>query len=172
MANGGYPVLSVDPTAVNEAAATRKLGTRYSHYDATYGWRTLKYIQNQGAVASIAGSVASLGVGIGVTSVDRDSDSVAGDFFGGVHIAAVTADYYGFVVCGIGDRCFVSTGGSVAAGDIAIVDPGNDKVAISWAPTTTAPTVLQMLQGAGAVVGMFPEADATLGGTCILLQGA
>lgn len=173
MSHGAYPVLSVQPGSVNDATKQRKVGSKYSHYDATYGWRTVEYVYLDDAVDAILGSVAVLSdLGLGNVTCDVSGGSaVAGLPFAGLFLGSVTAGRYGFIVCGLGDRAFCSTGGSVAAASLVVVDASNDKLGVAWAPTSVDPTVAQLKQGKISVVGYMIAADGSTGGPVILTQG-
>lgn len=140
-------------SSVNDASPLHPLGTLAWDYDSTWkSWRLLRYVQCQGAVAAAAGSVSTLSTSFGVVTVDRDSDQVAADQFGGVFLGTVTADYYGWVcIYGVAD---CTTDAVVNAGESVIphtVDKQCDTMAAGEEDhvfavamedaTTAAPTV-------------------------------
>lgn len=173
MSQGSYPVLSVDPSTVNDENPMRKIGSKYSHYDSTYGWRTLMYVYLDDAVDAALGSVAILSdKGRGNVTCDVSGGSaVAGPCFMGIFVGTVTATQYGFIVCGVGDHAFVSTGGSESAGGF-LVAGGADKTAATFAPTSQDPTVAEILSGHTAGIGFLIADDSSTGGTVQLTQGA
>lgn len=173
MSHGSYPILSVQPGDVNDATPQRRLGNKYCHYDSTYGWRTVEYVFLDDAVDATLGSVAVLSdLGLGNVTCDVSGGSaVTGLPFAGLFLGSVTAGRYGFIVCGLGDRAFCSTGGSEAANSLLVVDSSHDKLGTAWAPTSTNPTVAQLKQGMYSVIGLLVAADASTGGPVILTQG-
>ena len=172
-----YPIVSLTDAQSSFAAAKGTVGGKYkqnglySCYDTSYGWQTLRFVYLDDAVDAALGSVAECSdLGPGNVTVDRNGSVVGLHPFAGVFKGTVTATQYGFVVVGVGDKCFVSTGGSEAANSLLVVHTSTDKLATAWAPTSTAPTVAQMIQGHVSAFGHLLAADGSTGGAVILTR--
>jgi len=95
------PIEPANHTATS--TAEYQLGSRYSRWDATYGYQEWMYVQNNGAVAAVAGSIARVSdQGLGTVTCDINDDQLGttGSIFGGVFLVACAADYYTFVCTG------------------------------------------------------------------------
>lgn len=113
-----FPPMPIEPANhTATVAAEYQLGSRYSRWDATYGYQEWMYVQNNGAVAAVAGSIARLSdQGLGTVTCDINDDQLSASAFGGVFLVACAVDYYGFVC--IGGRFPDAKGdNAVAAGD-------------------------------------------------------
>ncbi len=111
--------------SVNDVAALHDLGTLAWNYNSTYkSWQLLRYVQLTGAVAAAVGSVATIGDAYGTVTVDRDSDQIAADQFGGAALGTITADYYGWFC--VGGICLCQTDDAVNAGE-SVICHGTDK---------------------------------------------
>lgn len=64
------------------------------------------------------------------------------------------------------------TDGNVVAGDALVADPANDGGVIEWAPTTTAATLAQLLQGTVSRVGTALADDSSTRVTALIKLGA
>jgi len=139
-----------------ESTAAYQLGSRYSRWDATYGYQEWMYVKNNGAVAAVAGSIARLSdQGLGNVTCDVDNDQLSTSAFGGVFLTACAADYHNFVC--IGGRFPDAKGdNAVAAGEYLVANA--DSVC------DTAATLEY-----GQIFGIAIEAFATdtLGDICI-----
>ena len=142
-----YPPLPVDTeTHVATTAALWNIGSRYSKYDATYGYQEWAYVKLNGAVSAVAGSVARKSdQGFGHVTVDITDDQLGVATPGGVFRVACTYDSYQFVCIGgrfpdaKGDADIAAGEGLVSNAD-SVLDtvPTNDEEEMVWAEALEA----------------------------------
>ena len=98
------------------------IGSRFSYYDATYGYQEWMYVQNNGAVGAVAGSVSRLSdQGYGTVTCDVSDDQQSTSAFGGIFLVACAVDSYQFVC--IGGRFPDAKGdNAVAAGEYLVAN--------------------------------------------------
>lgn len=116
-----FPPLPTDTeTYTASTSADWVIGSRYSTWNATYGYQEWMYVQNNGAVAAVAGSVARASdQGLGTVTCDVSDDHLATNIFAGCFRTACAADSYNFVC--IGGRFPDAYGdASVAAGEFLV----------------------------------------------------
>jgi hypothetical protein len=109
-------------THVATSTAEYGLGSRYSRWDEDYGYQEWMYVQNNGSVAAVAGSVARISdQGLGTVTCDINDDQLGANVFGGIFRVACAADYCQFVC--IGGRFPDAKGdNAVAAGEFLVAN--------------------------------------------------
>ena len=86
------------PTGANHATAKYPVGNVYFDYDGDEGLRFWMYVNNDGAIDTIAGHTANPTDTRGYVSSDRNSPSATYAAMGcGIFRSAITTQYYGFL---------------------------------------------------------------------------
>ena len=110
--------------STNDATAQHTLGTTVDYYDATYGWQKLVYYYLTDAVATTAGHVVTFSHdAVGYVTGDISEGTAQ---FAGVALGVVSATYFGWFVCGVGNRCYVLTDGAATAQAVCMPHTGNN----------------------------------------------
>lgn len=119
-----------DPTVANDPVPVATLGGTYEYNGNLY-----KYVQFKDAVAYLAGHVVSWAnaTGTAVTNDRSGGSALAGTIPAGVACRVMTQNYYGFIqVTGLAT---LYGDGSIAAGDVVVLDTGTDGYCDTMAST-------------------------------------
>lgn len=134
----------------NDSTAKEDLGRFYQTVDSTYGTRLFKYVLNGGVVGVAGGAccqkmAATVAVGYTVqVPTDTSDENLAG-----IWMAAVTADYYGWIqILGYHTAVCVSTAvAAIAAYDSLKVTSAQGQYMITSQVIGTAPTFVKYVRG-------------------------
>lgn len=112
------PLLTEDPSSVNDLRPRYDLGSLYAYHSPAYGTGLFRYVQFVDAVTYAAGDMVEWASATGAAvSQDKAAGSVIGRCSAGVATAVMTENYYGFMqVSGI-CQSILRTDGGVAAGE-------------------------------------------------------